>query len=97
MIQDNFKFDGHLVNFYQIMGSNIQEILEQEQKHKYVRIAGIRLQHPTKEVSILVDSKDRVECTVINTVDERFKMQKQLSDTEIKEEHEEHYTWMIPR
>lgn len=96
-LEDPFKFDGHTVNFYQIMGSNPEQILKQKEKHKYVRIANIRLQHPTKEVSILINAKEQIDCKVTNSVDETITKYNQAFEMEIKEEKEEHYTWMIPQ
>ena len=94
-ISDTFSFDGAKVNYYQIMGKDADKILSQNQKHKFSKIAGIQLPLATTEVAIKVSEDDDIECAV-RLVSEHVKKEKGVvSDQEIEDANDEHYTWII--
>jgi len=91
----NFAFDGGKVNFYQVMGKNANQILAQNQKHKFSKIASIRIPLETEAVQMIVKEDDDVECKV-KLVNNRVLEEKGVvSDQEIADANEEHYTWII--
>lgn len=94
-ISDTFSFDGSKVNYYQIMGKDADKILSQNQKHKLSKIAGIQLPLATTEVAIKVSEDDDIECAV-RLVSEHVKKEKGVvSDQEIEDANDEHYTWIV--
>jgi molecular chaperone DnaK (HSP70) len=94
-IKDDFAFDGSKVNFYQVMGKDADKILSEGQKHKYSKIATINLDQVTSKVAMKVNENDEVECAVILQSNRPLKERGVVSDQEIDEANEEHYTWIV--
>jgi molecular chaperone DnaK (HSP70) len=94
-ISANFAFDGGKVNFYQVMGKNANQILAGNQRHKFAKIASIRIPQEIEAVQMIVKEDDDVECKV-RLVNNRVLEEKGVvSDQEIADANEEHYTWII--
>ncbi len=94
-ITDNFAFDGSKVNFYQVMGKDAATILSLNQKHKFSKIANIQLPLAATEIAIKVSEDDDIECAV-RLVSNQVKTEKGfVSDLEIEDANEEHYTWIV--
>jgi molecular chaperone DnaK (HSP70) len=94
-ITDDFAFDGGKVNFYQIMGKEVDKILSEGQKHKYSKIASIILDQVTSKVAMKVNENDNVECVVKLQSNRIINEKGVVSDQEIDEANEEHYTWIV--
>ena len=94
-IKDDFAFDGSKVNFYQVMGKDADKILSEGQKHKFSKIATINLDQATSKVAMKVNENDEVECAVILHTNRHLKERGVVSDQEIDEANEEHYTWIV--
>jgi molecular chaperone DnaK (HSP70) len=94
-IKDDFAFDGSKVNFYQVMGKDADKILSEGQKHKFSKIATINLDQATSKVAMKVNENDEVECAVILHTNRQLKEKGVVSDQEIDEANEEHYTWIV--
>ena len=94
-IADDFGFDGSKVNFYQVMGKDAAKILAEGQKHKFSRIAVINVDQVTSKVAMKVNENDEVECAVVLRSNRILKEGGVVSDQEIAEANEEHYTWIL--
>ena len=94
-ISSNFPFDGGKINFYQIMGKNISEILKNNQKHKFSKIASIRIPQESKEIEMTVKENDEVICRVTLINNKIYEVNGAVSDQEITEANDEHYYWII--
>jgi len=94
-ISDNFAFDGSKVNFYQIMGKDADKILSENQKHKFSKIATIPLPLFTDLVAMKVKENDEVECVVKLNTTQFIREKGAVSDQQIDEANEEHYTWIV--
>ena len=94
-ITDDFAFDGCKVNFYQVMGKDADKILSEGQKHKFSKIAGINLDQLTSKVAMKINENDEVECAVILQSNRKIVEKGEVSDQEIDEANEEHYTWLV--
>jgi molecular chaperone DnaK (HSP70) len=94
-ISDDFAFDGSKVNFYQIMGKDADKILSEDQKHKFSKIATINLDLITSKVAMKVNENDEVECVVKLESNQIIKEKGVVSDQEIDEANQEHYTWIV--
>jgi len=94
-IKDDFAFDGSKVNFYQVMGKDTDKILSEGQKHKFSKIATINLPLTTSKVAMKVNENDEIECAVILNNNRAIKTSGFVSDQEIDEANEEHYTWIV--
>jgi len=94
-ISDDFAFDNAKVNFLQVMGKDAEKILSENQRHKYSRIASISLPQITAEVAIKVNGNDEVECVVKLETDQVIRERGLVSDQEIDDANEEHYTWVV--
>ena len=94
-ISDNFAFDGSKVNFYQIMGKDADRILSEGQKHKFSKIATIPLPLATDIIAMKVKENDEVECVVKLKSSQFIREKGAVSDQQIDEANEEHYTWIV--
>ena len=94
-IKDDFAFDGSKVNFYQIMGKDANKILSEGQKHKFSKIASIQIDLPTSKIAMRVNENDEVDCAVILNTNRKLESKGVVSDQEIEEANEEHYTWIL--
>jgi len=94
-IKDDFAFDGSKVNFYQVMGKDADKILSEGQKHKFSKIATINLDQVTSKVAMRVNENDEVNCAVILNTNRKLESKGVVTDQEIDEANEEHYTWII--
>jgi molecular chaperone DnaK (HSP70) len=94
-ITDDFAFDGGKVNFYQIMGKDANKILSEGQKHKFSKITSINLPQITSRVGMKVNENDEVECAVKLESNRVINEKGFVSDQEIGDANEEHYTWIV--
>jgi hypothetical protein len=94
-ISDDFAFDGGKVNFYQIMGKDADKILSNGEKHKYSKIATIMPDKVTSEIAMEVSENDEVTCFVKLNNGQIIKETGVVSDQEIEDANEEHYTWIV--
>jgi hypothetical protein len=94
-ITDTFNFDSNKVNFYQIMGKDADGILSQDQKHKYSKIATIRIDQPTAEIAMQVSENDEIDCHVRLQNNRILTEKGAVADQEIDEANVEHYTWIV--
>jgi molecular chaperone DnaK (HSP70) len=91
----NFAFDGGKVNFYQVMGKDANQILAGNQRHKFSKIASIRIPLEVIAVQMIVKEDDDVECKVKLVNDRVLEEKGVVSDQEIADANAEHYTWII--
>lgn len=94
-VSSDFAFDGSKVNFYQVMGKNADQILASNHKHKYSKIASIRIPLKSEAVKMVVNENDEVECLVKLINNQVIEEKGVVSDQEITDANEEHYTWII--
>jgi molecular chaperone DnaK (HSP70) len=94
-ICDDFAFDGGKVNFYQIMGKDADKILSNGEKHKFSKIATIMPDKVTSEIAMEVSENDEVTCFVRLNNGQIIKESGVVSDQEIEDANEEHYTWIV--
>ena len=94
-ITDDFAFDGNKVHFYQVMGKDADKILSEGQKHKFSKIASVNLDQVTSKVAMKVNENDEVECAVVLQSNRKIIEMGVVSDQEIDEANEEHYTWTV--
>jgi molecular chaperone DnaK (HSP70) len=94
-IADNFNFDSNQVNFYQIMGKDAKAILSGKQKHKFSKVAAIQIHQPTVQVGMQVSENDVVDCKVQLNSNRVLQEHGFVTDQEISDANEEHYTWMV--
>lgn len=93
--QPEFGFDGNVVNFYQIMALDTNVINLPSEKHKYSLIANIKLYTSAQSISARVSEKDKVECEVEDASLGVLQSEKTISDADISECNDEHYTFFI--
>lgn len=94
-IDYDFALDGEKVNFYQVMGKDASTILSLNQKHKYSKIASIRLPMKLMALQMVVSENDEIDCKVKLKSNEILAEKGVVSDQEIMDANEEHYTWII--
>lgn len=94
-ISDDFAFDGTKVNFYQVIGKDATKILAENHKHKFSKIASIRLDQITSQVAMIVNENDDVNCLVELESNRVLHEKGMVSDQEIEEANEDHYTWKV--
>jgi len=92
---DRFSFDGNKVNFYQVMSSDAEKIIVENQKHKYSKIATIKLSQESEKIGMRVKENDDVNCSVKLVSDIIEKEKSIVADQEIIDANEEHYTWIV--
>jgi len=95
-LEDDFGFDNHHVEFYQIMGKNTKEIINnKELSHKRNKIARIKADLPAAQQWIEVFENDMVTCSIKLVTGKVNTAESVVSDMEINKENEEHYTWYV--
>jgi hypothetical protein len=92
---DRFSFDGNNVNFYQVMGRDCKAIIAENQKHKYSKIATIKLSQESEKIGMIVNENDDVNCSVWLVSGKVIKEKGIIADQEIIDANEEHYTWIV--
>jgi hypothetical protein len=95
LITDTFNFDSNKVNFYQIMGKDANKILSEDQKHKYSKVATIRIDQATAEVAMQISENDEIDCRVRLQNNRILAEKGAVADQEIDEANAEHYTWIV--
>jgi len=92
---DRFSFDSNKVNFYQVMSSDAEKIIAESQKHKYSKIATIKLSQESEKMGMRVNENDDVNCSVklVSGVIEKEKGV--VADQEIADANDEHYIWIF--
>lgn len=93
--ENDFGFDGSMVNFYQIMGSDPVTSFEKKEKHKYSLLQQARIEVETEGVGIEVSENDNVICEVKEQGMEAQKYTSIIKDSEVQDANEKHYTWII--
>ena len=70
-LESQFKADGNVVDFYQVMGSGVGDnLFSEENRHKVNYIGSIDATTTTREIGMSVDRRNVVTCTVrFNTGD----------------------------
>lgn len=94
-IASDFSFDGAKVNFFQVMGKDANLILSRNQKHKFSKVASIRIPQPTDAIQMVIKEDDGIACKVKLITDRVLETEGVVSDQEITDANEEHYTWII--
>ncbi len=94
-IRDSFALDGSKVNFYQIMGEDANYILASNQKHKYSKVASISVPQLTSQVAMRVNENDIIECLVQLESNKILRANGVVSDQEIADANDDHYTWNV--
>lgn len=92
---DDFNADGNMVNFFQVMGSDPESVIKYGQKHKYSRLAGIKLDQKTKEIGISWEMNDQTKCWVTMVGGDTKITNVASVEQEIMQENDEHYTWVV--
>ena len=64
IFRDRFNFDGNKVNFYQVMVGDCETIIAENQKHKYSKIATIKLNQESEKIGMRINENDDVNCSV---------------------------------
>ena len=95
IFHDLFNFGGNKVNFYQVMGSDCQTIIAENQKHKFSKIASIKLIPESEKIGIRVYENDDVICSVRLDNGYTDKTKGVIADQEISDANQEHYTWIL--
>lgn len=95
LYRDRFNFDGLKVNFYQVMASDCERIISENHKHKFDKIATIKLDQESEKIAMKINENDDVICSVrlVNGIVEKAKGV--IADQEIDDANEEHYTWIL--
>ena len=73
----------------------MQYILSNNQKHKFSKIASIRIPNSTEAIQMVVKEDDDIECKVKLVTDRVLEEKGIVYDQEIADANEEHYTWII--
>jgi hypothetical protein len=92
---DRFNFDENKVTFYQVMGTDAEKIIAGNQKHKYSKIATIKLSPKGEKIGMRVNENDDVNCSVRMVSGKIEKEKGVVADQEIAHANEEHYTWTV--
>lgn len=94
-IAGSFALDGGYLYFYQVMGRDHQKILANQERHKFSLLKKMRLDNRTSYVGMEVFENDHVSCFVENNSHTVMKEEAQVSDQEIADAYDEHYTWIV--
>lgn len=95
-LKNDFGFDNHHVEFFQIMGKNARAIInDKSMSHKKSKVARIKAETSVEEQQITVYENDAVSCAIRLETGEVKTMKNVISDMEIAKENEEHYTWYV--
>lgn len=93
---ERFNFDNNLVKFYQIVNTSDEKKFYHYPKYQISFIGEVAVVEPAQKISIKVFENDLVDCNVkVGNEDLPLKMNGEISDLEIKSEHEEAYTWNL--
>lgn len=94
--RNDFGFDSHVVNFYQIMGIDPIDAFEKDEKHKFSLVKQVKLSTETRGLGIEVWENDDVFCEVVEQgAEEEQRVSGEITDYEIGDANQEHYTWII--
>jgi hypothetical protein len=94
-IADSFALDSHYLYFYQIMGHDPQRILAKQERHKYSLLNKIRVDNRTARIGMEVFENDDVSCLVEDNSHNIIERKAFVSDQEIADANDEHYTWIV--
>lgn len=92
---DRFNYDENKVNFYQVMGGKPETIIANSQKHKYNKVASIKISQESEKIRMRVNENDDVNCSVKLISDKTIKEKGIVADQEITDANEEHYYWIV--
>ncbi|MDR2971950.1 MAG: Hsp70 family protein [Bacteroidales bacterium] len=93
--KDRFNFDsGNKVNFYQVMSNDCKTVIAENQRHKFSKVASIKLVQESERIGIKVYENDDVCCSVKMATD-LLKEKGAVADQEITDANDKHYTWVI--
>jgi molecular chaperone DnaK (HSP70) len=94
--QKDFGWDGYKVRFCQVMGVNPEQIIANNERHKFSDIAILPAKPVAIErVSMEITDKDKIFCTTWNTNGDAIRKEARVSDAEITKCNDEHYTFFI--
>ena len=94
--EKKFGWDGHIVKFCQVMGVNPQEIITNNEKHKYSEIATIPADpYPVQSVEIKVTNKDKIICSTTSTEGNIVSTESTICDLDIMACNDEQYTFFV--
>jgi len=94
-IAGTFALDNLTLNFCQVMGNDPKRILANQERHKYSVLQKIRVDNPTERIGVEVFENDKVSCWVRDNNHERIEGKAVVSDREIADDNDEHYTWIV--
>ena len=94
-LESKFDLDANHVHFYQIMGLDANKILQNNEKHRYSLIKKIPVDAKTARIGIRVFENDVVECAVLEPPNDPKRETAIVSDQEIADANDEHYTWIL--
>jgi len=91
----SFALDGNYLYFYQVMGRDHHRILANQERHKFSLLKKMRLDNRISHIGMEVFENDNVSCFVENN--SRIVMEEKafVSDQEIADAYDEHYTWIV--
>jgi len=93
--QDQFSLDANQVKFLQVMGFDANEILNNDEKHKFTTLSKVNVQTRTNKIGLRVSEKDDVTCIVEETNGEKTIINAIVNDDDIMDANAVHYTWII--
>lgn len=91
----SFDWDSHFVNFFQVMGTNPQQILLADERHKYSLLESIKVAKRTEKIGMQIFENDDIACVIMDSDGNRHEKRALIADQEIADAHHEHYTWII--
>lgn len=93
--ESDFRFSNGEVKFLQVMGKDADSILKSHQNHKIDQIGKIRIDMKSKFIYMYVNETDEVKCRVKTIADRVYELTEFVSDQEIADANDEHYTWIV--
>ena len=91
----DFDYDGSRVNFLQIMGHNPEEILKAGLKHRFSKVASLKVYNTVDVAAVRVQENDLIVCGVTLKNEDQITSEKALPEQKIAAENEDHYTWLV--
>lgn len=92
-----FDLDGKKIQFCQVMGVNPNQIIANNEKHKYTLIATLYARpFAVKSIQMSVDNKDKIICSVTDVNDDVLPyVQSTVNDEDIMTNNDEQYTFFV--
>lgn len=93
--ESDFRFSNGEVKFMQVMGKEADSILKNRENHKINQIGKIRIDMKSKLIYMYINESDEVRCRVKTISDRVYDLTEFVSDQEIADANDEHYTWIL--